>query len=170
MRKLIIILLGASAVAATAIAAALAQGGGPSSDVSSQGGSDSERVAAALGLSGSTADALAHAQALGQEATACLLANGAAEAADGSLVDASGAAAEACASELEANEAYLASAEFAAVLAAAKPKFEEAAECFSDASGLAPGTVLDPESLTSAQKERLDESWALCYTPDGLPG
>jgi hypothetical protein len=170
MRKLIIILLGASVVAATAIAAALAQGGGePSSDVSTQGVSDAARVAAALELSEPAKATLAEAQALGREATACLIANGASQAADGALVDTGGEAADACAAELEANEAFLASEELAAVLEAVQPKFEAAAECFSDASGLAPGTVLDPEALTSEQKELLDEAWALCYTPDGLP-
>lgn len=172
MRKLIIVL--AVAVAGTtAIAAAVAQSGkaparaaaGPAAAA----GNDAARVASALGLTAVQTAVLAKAQALGREATRCLLANGATRRSDGGVPDPTGAATAACASQLEANDAFLNSAEFAAVLRSAQPKFEAAARCFSRVSGVPRGTIIHVDDLTLDLQRRIDEAQSQCFRADGLP-
>lgn len=172
MRRLIIV-LGIAVVGAIGVAAALAQGGGTTgaADVrqAARVGDDTARVASALALAASERAALAKAQTLGKQATRCLLAHGAAQGAEGAVTDATGQATAACSAEIEANEAFLSSADFAAVLKAAQPQFEAASRCFSRVSGVAPGTIIHPDELTSALQRRLDQAQSQCFREDGLP-
>lgn len=172
MRKLIIVL--AIAVAgATTIAAAVAQSGkaparaGAAPTVAA--GNDAARVASALDLTAAQAAVVAKAQALGREATRCLLASGATRGPDGGIPDPTGAATAACQAELEANDAFLNSAEFAAVLQAAQPKFEAASRCFSRVSGVPRGTIIAVGDLTPDLRRRIDQAQSQCFRPDGLP-
>lgn len=171
MRKLVIV-LAVGVAAATAIAAAVAQSGKAPARAQSASGAaaskEADRVASALGLTPAQTAVIAKAQALGREATQCLLANGATQGPDGGIPDPTGAATAACASELDANDAYLDSAEFAAVLRAAQPRFEAAARCFSRVSGVPRGTVIQP-NLKPGLKRRVDVAESQCFRPDGLP-
>src|SRR2546421_3056264 len=174
MRKLILILL--AMAAATGVAAALAAGGKNSSHhasaVPQRRGvvrDDVTRVATALGLTGSTRAALAKAQLLGRQATRCLLAHGVTRGADGGIVDPAGAAAEACAAQIVANEAFLSSGEFAAVLRAAQPRFDAAERCFRRMSLVPAGTIVEPENVPPQLQQRLDKGQEACFRPDGLP-
>lgn len=172
MRKVLIV-LAVTVAGATTIAAAVAQSGraparagaGPTAAA----GNDAARVASALRLTAAQTAIVAKAQALGREATQCLLANGATQGPDGGIPDPTGAATAACQNELEANDAFLNSAEFAAVLRAAQPRFEAAARCFSRVSGVAPGTIIHAYDLTPELQRRLDEAQLQCFREDGLP-
>lgn len=172
MRKLVIV-LGIVVAAGIGIAAALAQGGDTSvaadGKPSAQAGSDAARVGSALGLTTSERATLAKAQALGRRATRCLLAHGATQNPAGGVTDPTGEATKACAAEIDANEAYLSSADFAAVLKAAQPKFEAASRCFSRVSGVTPGTIIHADDLTPELQGRLDEAQSQCFREDGLP-
>jgi hypothetical protein len=175
MRKLILILVVAAA-AAVGIAAAFAASDNKASERAAAAPQRAQsardevgRVASALGLTGATRAALAKAQALGREATACLLAHGATPGPGGGLVGTPGEATEACAAKINANEAFLNSAEFAAVLNAAQPKFDAGASCFRRVSHVRAGTIVHPEDVTPDLKRRLDAAQATCYRPDGLP-
>lgn len=172
MRRLIIV-LGVAVLGAIGIAAALAQSGTTTgaADVrqAAGAGDDTARVASALGLAASDRATLAKAQALGRQATRCLLAHGATQEPGGAVSDPTGEAMEACVAAIEANEAFLGSADFAAVLKAAQPKFEAAARCFSRVSGIPPGTIIKAHDLTPELQRRLDEAQSQCFRPDGLP-
>lgn len=170
MRRLIIF-AGVAAAASIAIAAAFARSGdaNPAATARASAGDDTARVASALGLSAAQQAVLAKAQALGREATACLLANGATQTTGGAITDTSGEATEACAAAIEANEAFLSSAEFTALLKAAQPRFEAAARCFSRVSGIPRGTIIEPRDLTPDLQRRIEVAQTECYRPDGLP-
>lgn len=172
MRRLII-LLSVAVAASVGIAAALAHGGDARppgiAPAAAQPGDDARRVASALSLTAAETAALAKAQTLGRQAMRCLLAHGASRGSDDGVTDATGAATEACADAINANEAFLDSAEFASVLGAAQPKFEAAARCFSRVSGVARGTIVQPEQLTAELRDRLAVANAQCFRPDGLP-
>lgn len=172
MRRLITV-LGVSIAAGVAITAALAYSGdsrpAASAAKDARANDDSGRVAAALGLTAADRETLAKAQRLGREATNCLLANGGTYGPDGGVLDASGLATAACASELEANDAFLESADFAGMLETVQPQFEAAARCFSRASGIPQGTIIHFSDMTPALRRRIDVAHSQCFRPDGLP-
>ena len=172
MRKIMIV--GAlSAAAATTLAVAVAQSGEtrprPKLVAAPTAGNDAARVASALELTAAQKAVVAKAQALGREATRCLLVNGATQRLDGGVADPTGAATSACKAELAANDAFLESTEFADVLRVAEAKFEVAGRCFRRASGLKAGAIVHPDELTPELQRRLDEAQAQCFRPDGLP-
>ena len=174
MRKLILI-LAVAAAAAIGIAAAFAASDNKAPNRAAaaseraQSAGDAE-VASVLGLTGANKAALAKAQALGHQATACLLAHGATRGPDGGLADPTEAAYKACIAKIEANEAFLDSPDFAAVLKAAQPKFDAAERCFRRISQVPAGTIIhDPAQLPADVKKRLDTAQATCFRPDGLP-
>jgi hypothetical protein len=175
MRKLILIF---AVVAAAAIGIAAAFAATNNSKAPNRAAAAPQRaqsagdrdVAAVLGLTGANKAALAKAQALGRQATACLLAHGATQRADGGLADPTEAAYQACIAKIEANEAFLSSPEFAAVLKAAQPKFDAAEKCYRRISQVPAGTIIhDPEKLPADVKRRLDAAQTTCFRPDGLP-
>jgi len=172
MRKLIIALAVAVA-SATTIAAAVAQSGKAPARAevrpSAAAGNDSARVASALALTAAQTAVLAKAQALGREATRCLLANGATRGPESGIPDPTGAATAACQSELQTNDAFLNSAEFAALLRTAQPRFEAASRCFSRVSGVPRGTIIHSDELTPALQRRVEEATSQCFRADGLP-
>lgn len=172
MRKLIIA-FGVSIAASVAITAAFAYSGDSNpARVPSHVAKPTEeagRVAAALGLTPAQTATLAKAQRLGREATSCLLANGATYGPDRGITDATGAATAACTSELEANDAFLESADFAGVLNSIRPRFEAAARCFSRVSGIPQGTIIHASELTPALRQLMDLAQSRCFRPDGLP-
>jgi hypothetical protein len=174
MRKLILI-FAVAAAAAIGIAAAFAASNDKAPNHATaqpqraQAVGDAE-VASVLGLTGANKAALAKAQALGHQATACLLAHGATRGPAGGLADPTGAATEACIAKIEANEAFLDSPEIATVLKAAQPKFDAAGRCFRRISQIPAGTIIhNPAQLPADVKKRLDAAQATCFRPDGLP-
>jgi hypothetical protein len=121
-------------------------------------------VAAALHLSPESTAALSRAQALGREATACLLAHGGRSVAGGGIADPNGQAAAACRAIVDANEAYLASAAFAQVIAEAEPRFEAAERCYAAHARVVDSATAD--GSFSAVSARTPHS---CSRGDGLP-
>lgn len=130
---------------------------------------DATSIASALELSPRAAAALTKAQALGREATACLLGHGLKEGPDGGIPDPSGEATAACSVEIEANEAFLNSDEFDAVLEEAQPMFAAAARCFERVSGIPAGTIISPEDMTGELQKRFEAGEAQCFVSGGLP-
>jgi hypothetical protein len=130
---------------------------------------DSASIASALELSPNATAALAKAQALGREATACLLGHGLKEGPGGGIPDPTGEATAACAVQIEANEVFLNSAAFAAVLQEAQPPFDAAARCFERVSGIPGGTIVPPEDMSGELQRRFEAGKAQCFTSGGLP-
>jgi hypothetical protein len=128
-------------------------------------------VATALGLSLDAAQVVAHAQALGNAAKACLLAHGATEDANHTVSDPSGGAQNACSTQIAENESFLDSPTLAGALQEARPKLDAAGACFQKITGIPPGYIIKypGQVISAARKAQIDLGTQTCFRGDGLP-
>ena len=153
--------------------ASIAYGGSSSTQPKVSAATDptNRDVATALGLSVDAARVVAHAQALGNAAKACLLAHGATEDANHTISDPSGSAQNACSTQIAENESFLDSPTFAGALQEARPKLDAAGACFQKITGIPPGGMIKDEGqvISAARQAQIDLGTKTCFRDDGLP-